>query len=299
MPTPPDAPIRSRGFKNIDGDEAAILRWLAREGFEMTYMSATEDHDPGDEEWDRSAVSSGDMEEIIRLAGRVYGKWHIRAVYHGAEVQIDKPYPSVCFGLTFRYPEAAEPKLGPVLGRFRSRFTAPPKPSPAPPAPKPAPKREKPANCAGGDAVRRVAGRLSPNMREIPVEKLFPPPDPGDTFRDVNAVFYHPDFAARPEAWMAMKSKWRRDRYSCVVMTDQTEDWARQVSKRLNARLPDHRIVFLRPVEYTAAPDFEQPRTVARWYAPLEKRYYRCVMKWEGYGHDGSEDHYSLRLYRE
>ena len=152
------------------------------------------------------------------------------------------------------------------------------------------------------NAVQIIADRLKDDMFVIPVETLFCLGGFGYTLNNQNCVFYHLASVQEDKAWMNMKSKWRKDLFNCVVMTNQSDDWARKVSKRLNKQLHDRRIIFLRPVKIDGSVDLsaldpEQPKVIARWYAPLEKKYYQCVIKWDGYSHDGSEDYYSLMLY--
>lgn len=160
----------------------------------------------------------------------------------------------------------------------------------------------KPEAYTGGEAVRVVASRLTPDMARISPETLFKIGSPSDTLRKVNCTFYHPAFAQSEKGWMSMKSAWQKRGFCCVVMTDQSDEWARDLSKSLNRHLPSLRILFLRPVmlngQASLSPEVS-PQTIARWHAPLENRYYKNTVEWEGFSYDGSEDYYSLMLYED
>ena len=103
-------------------DEAAIIKWLYQQGFRYKKIYGTECHDIGDTDFYQGGVTTDDVDAIIAFCTKLYGDWHIDAIYKGTEIGINKSYPNIMHCLTFRFSTELEEIIADIWGEFEKAF---------------------------------------------------------------------------------------------------------------------------------------------------------------------------------
>ena len=115
-------------YKTIDyanlacNDEAVIVKWLYQQGVRYQKISGTECHDIGDTDFYQGSVTTSDVDAIVAFCERLYGEWHIDAIYQGTEIGINKNYPNIMHYLSFRVSTEHEEIITDIWKKFEQEF---------------------------------------------------------------------------------------------------------------------------------------------------------------------------------
>ena len=122
---------KSNNYKSINyrtlvcNDEGNIIKWLYQQGGLIYRCWGVECHDMGDIDYFSGSIDTKDINAILEFTDKIYGEWHLSVTYKGIDIQINKPYPNIAHGLSFRYPKDSEDVVLILLGEFEKKFCFP------------------------------------------------------------------------------------------------------------------------------------------------------------------------------
>lgn len=106
-------------------DEETIIKWLYQQGIRFYGCWGVECHDIGDTDYFSGSINTEDVDAILKFVDKLYGEWHLCATYKGIDIQIDKQYPNITNGLSFKYQKDCEDVVLRLLGEFEINFCFP------------------------------------------------------------------------------------------------------------------------------------------------------------------------------
>lgn len=122
---------KNNNYKSISystlvcNDEENIIKWLYQQGVLIYRCWGVECHDIGDIDYFSGSIDTKDINAILEFTDKIYGEWHLSVTYKGIDIQINKQYPSITHGLSFRYSKDCEDVVLLLLGEFEKKFCLP------------------------------------------------------------------------------------------------------------------------------------------------------------------------------
>ncbi|XCP86382.1 hypothetical protein ABXS75_06175 [Roseburia hominis] len=103
-------------------NEKEILQFLYKNGIQFGKIHMQESHDIGDTDYYTGHIDGYENLMQSKAFEHLYGEWTIIASYNDVEIVIDKQYPNICHGISFRYQKSEDGRLAPIFKKFEKKF---------------------------------------------------------------------------------------------------------------------------------------------------------------------------------